>query len=291
MCHFYVMKKKTALAIVVLFAAMLIGSVVFASSTIYTIATGDTDGIPVPILMYHSVLKDPKAAGKFVVSPDTFESDLKYLKENGYTTIFTSELIDYVYHDAPLPEKPVMLTFDDGYLNNLTYVVPLLEKYDMKAVISVVGSFTERDSKGEAHSPSYSNFSWEDINEVVASGHVEIGNHTYNMHSTNAGRKGCMKKKGESVEAYQKILSEDLQKTQDLIYENCGFYPVVFTYPYGYISNASTDVVKQLGFQASFGCYERINYINKDPQRLYQLCRFNRPSGISTEKFMDKVLH
>lgn len=290
MCHFYVMKKKTALAFAVLFAAMIIGSVLFASTTIYTIATEDTDGIALPILMYHSVLKDSKAAGKFVVSPDTFESDLKYLKDNGYTTIFIAELIDYVYNDVPLPEKPVILTFDDGYLNNLTYVVPLLEQYDMKAVISVVGSFTERFAEEAVHSPSYSNFSWDDINEAVASGHVEIGNHTYNMHSNSSGRKGCMKKKGESVEEYQKNLTEDLKKNQDLIKEHCGFYPVVFTYPFGSISNASEDVVKDLGFKASMGCYEHINYITKDPERLYQLHRFNRPSGVSTEKFMKKIL-
>lgn len=288
MCHFYVMKKKTALAVVVLLIAMLIGSVVFASTTLYTIATEDAEGIALPILMYHSVLKDPKASGKFVVSPDTFEKDLKFLKDNGYSTIFTAQLIDYVHNDVPLPDKPVMITLDDGYLNNLTYVVPLLEQYDMKAVISVVGSFTERFSKEEDHNPSYSHFSWDDINQAVASGHIEIGNHTYNMHSTS-GRKGCMKKKGESDDQYQKILEEDLKKTQDLIYENCGFYPVVFAYPYGYISNASTDVVKKMGFQASFGCYERVNHITKDPERLYQLCRFNRPSGISTEKFMEKI--
>ena len=100
-------------------------------------------GVRVPILMYHSVLKNPKMAGMYVVSPDTLEQDLKYIKKKGYTTVFVRELTEYVYQNAPLPEKPVVITLDDGYLNNLTYVLPLLEKYDMKATISVVGHCPE----------------------------------------------------------------------------------------------------------------------------------------------------
>lgn len=64
--------------------------------------------------MYHSVLKDQKMDGKYVVSPTEFENDLIYLKEHGYTTIFLQELVDYVYSGAALPEKPVVITFDDG---------------------------------------------------------------------------------------------------------------------------------------------------------------------------------
>ena len=71
-----------------------------------------------------------------MLSPAQFESDLKYLKENGYHTVVVQDLIDYVEKGVPLPEKPVMLTFDDGYYNNYYYAFPLLEEYDAKIVIS-----------------------------------------------------------------------------------------------------------------------------------------------------------
>ena len=130
-------------------------------------------GVRVPILMYHSVLKNPKMAGMYVVSPDTLEQDLKYIKKKGYTTVFVRELTEYVYQNAPLPEKPVVITLDDGYLNNLTYVLPLLEKYDMKATISVVGRYTEQATEDGAEKPSYSYLTIEEVQKLAESGRVE----------------------------------------------------------------------------------------------------------------------
>lgn len=78
-----------------------------------------------------------------MISPDLFESDLKYFQENGYTTVTVNDLIDYVYSDKALPDKCVMLTFDDGYYNNYKYVFLLLKKYNAKAVISPVAKFSE----------------------------------------------------------------------------------------------------------------------------------------------------
>ena len=100
----------------------------------------DSLGIKVPIIMYHSVLKDPSKSNDYVISPIDVEKDFIYLKDNNYTTVFISDLINYVYDDIPLPKNPVVITFDDGQLNNLEYVLPLLKKYDMKANFSVVGA-------------------------------------------------------------------------------------------------------------------------------------------------------
>ena len=108
------------------------------------IAQNDGEEIILPIIMYHSLLKDEKYQGKYVLSPDLFESDLKYLEQNGYTTIVIQDLIDYFDKGTPLPEKPIMLTFDDGYYNNYLYAYPLLKKYNSKAVISINGFYTEK---------------------------------------------------------------------------------------------------------------------------------------------------
>ena len=71
------------------------------------------EGVEVPIIMYHGILKDPKRAGPYVITPDTFEGDLRYLQEHGYTTVVMQDLIDYVDEGRPLPKKPILLTFDD----------------------------------------------------------------------------------------------------------------------------------------------------------------------------------
>ncbi len=287
MYRFVIIKKRTALLCLLLVCVIFLGGVYTLIS--FAAEADKEQKLRLPIIMYHSILKNPSSSGKYVVSPQTFENDIKYLKDNGYTTILSDELINYVKNDAPLPERCVMITFDDGYLNNLTYVVPILEKYDMKAIISVVGEYTERFSAEEDHNPSYSHFSWEDINECIKSDRIEIGNHTYNMHKQGE-RRGAMKKRGESDEEYKKILSHDILKTQNLLSEHCGVVPNVFTYPYGAVSNASVDIIKELGFKMSLGCCEKVNEIGHDENELYLLCRFNRPSGITTEQFMRKII-
>ncbi len=286
MYRFIIIKKRTAVLCMTLIFALFAGTIYISAASS---EEDDAQKVSLPIIMYHSVLKNQGSAGKYVVSPQTIEEDLKYLKDNGYTSILSDELIDYVKNGVPLPQKSVMITLDDGYLNNLTYVLPLLEKYDMRAVISVVGKYTERFSEEEDHNPNYSHFSWDDIKTCVNSGRIEIGNHTYNMHSQD-DRRGAMKKRSESIEEYEKILSEDVLKTQKLLEQNCGIVPKIFTYPYGAVSNASVDIIKKLGFDLSLGCCEKVNEISQSEDSLYLLCRFNRPSFISTEEFMKKIV-
>lgn len=251
-------------------------------------AEAQGEGIPVSILMYHSILKDPQRAGQHVLSPDTLEQDLRYLKEQGYTTVFMQQIIDYVYRDVPLPEKPVVLTFDDGYLNNLTYVLPLLEKYDMKATLSIVGAYTEQAERENDENPNYAYLKKQRIAEMAQSGRIEIGAHSYDMHGQQT-RKGSARKKGESAGQYQAAFRADTERCLALLAE-CGVQANVYAYPYGAISAESEPVLREMGFLASLSCREKPNYITKDPDCLWQLGRYNRPSGVSTETFMEKAL-
>ncbi len=287
MYKFIIIKKHTALCLLTAIVLMLATTIIISAMG-FASEDEEEPKLRLPILMYHSILQNPSSAGKYVVSPQVFENDIKYLKDNGYTSILSDELIAYVKSADSLPEKPVMITLDDGYLNNLTYVLPILEKYDMKAIISIVGKYTERFSAETDHNPNYSHFSWEDINTCIASGRIEIANHSYDMHNQGA-RKGAMKKRGESEQEYEKALSEDVLRTQNLLLEHCGIAPKIFTYPYGAVSNASVDIIKNLGFEISFGCCEKVNELKRDANALYLLCRFNRPSGISTSNFMEKI--
>lgn len=244
----------------------------------------EQENIAVPIIMYHSILKS--RSGDYIIHPNEFENDLKYIKENGYQTIVMQDLIDYVYEAKELPQKPIILTFDDGYYNNLGYAVPLLKKYEMKAVISIVGQYTDNYTKSDETNLNYSYLRWKDIKALIEDGTIEFQNHTYNLHGLNKGRKGCQKKSWESVEEYKEILTTDIIKLQNEFKENTGYEPNTFTYPFGAISKASLEIIKDMGFKASLSCISGTNYITKDPNCLYQLKRNNRVTGISISKFL-----
>lgn len=251
---------------------------------------GDTRrSVDLPILMYHSLLNDPSRQNDYVLSPEVFEQDLLYLRDNGYTAISADELADYVYDGAPLPDKPVMITFDDAHLNTLTYGLPLLEKYDMRAVVSVIGEFTEQSSAEDDHNPNYSYLTWEEVKAIEATGRFEIGNHTYDMHKGKGARRGIAKKRGEDEKSYTDAVSLDILKLQDALERYSGVRPTVFAYPFGEICEESKPLIKQLGFRMSFSCTEKINRIDQyDTGCLYCLGRFNRPSFISTADFMKR---
>ncbi len=104
------------------------------------------DSVKLPIIMYHGILKEEKRQGKFVISPKQFEDDLLYLQEQGYHTVVMRDVIDYVMNGTPLPEKPIMLTFDDGYFNDYVYAYPLLKKYNSKIVFSPIGRYVDQYS-------------------------------------------------------------------------------------------------------------------------------------------------
>lgn len=248
------------------------------------------NAVELPVLMYHGLIKNPKHQNRFVIHPDIFENDLKYIKHNGYTCIVVQDLIDYIYNDHPLPEKPIMITFDDGYYNNYLYAFPLIKKYECKIVLSPIGKSTDDYSKIKDEHADYSHVTWEHIKEMVNSGFVEIQNHTYDMHSNKRPRIGCTKKRGESLEQYRKNLTQDIMKMQDRVKSETGIFPTAFVFPFGAISKEAPEIIRDMGFKCTFCCEGRLNRITKDPECLYSLCRFIRPNSISTKQYFAKIL-
>ncbi len=247
-------------------------------------------GTAVPIIMYHSLLKDSKFQNRFVISPELLESDLQYLKDHGYTAIHMTDLIDYVKRRVPLPEKPIILTFDDGYYNNYFYGYPLLQRYKTKAVISVVGKYTEEFSLADSNHPNYSHLTWDQLAEMQKSGLVEIQNHTYNLHTNDRQRKGAGRAKGETEEHYRQLLTQDIVHLQELLMQHCRILPNTFTYPFGEIGEGAEDIIRELGFDASLGCTETMNWFSSDSTSsdLYHLGRFLRPNDMSSQEFFTK---
>lgn len=274
---FLVINLKKAITCICII--LLSVSVVFA-------AVKSEKGIELPVIMYHSILDSEKYAGKYVISSSELEEDLKYLKENGYVAVTVKDLYDYVYSGKALPKKPVMLTFDDGYYNNYVNALPLMKKYNMKMVMSVVGSYSDNAEAENDENVYYSYVTWDRIREMSASGLCEIQNHSYNFHSYDDGRMGSKKMKGESDSEYKKLFSEDTLKNSEKIQTVTGEKPLCYTYPFGGVSNASFDILKEIGVKASLSCGEGMNYITRDTESLYMLKRFLRPDNKSVEEIL-----
>lgn len=249
-------------------------------------------GVPVTIIMYHSILEDYKMHGEFVISPKQFENDIKYLVDKGYNFITITDLINYVKKaHYKLPENPVIITFDDGYYNNYLYAYPIIKKYNGKIVLSVLGKYTELNKNDEKLSPYYSHVTWSQIKEMKDSNFVEIQNHSYDLHTITKVRSGSKKNEDESLEDYRKVLTNDIMKLQKLLKENSNVKANTFVYPFGKISPEAVDILKELGFEAAVTCIQGINYINKgNTEILFNLKRYNRPHGISTENFFKNKL-
>lgn len=240
-----------------------------------------TEQTPLPIIMYHSVLKNKSS--KFVISTSELEKDFIYIKNSGYTPITMNELISFKKGEKNLPVKPIIITFDDGFYNNYTYLYPLLKKYNFKAVISVVGLFSTEFIE-PPFNPNYSYLTFDLIKKMGHSGFVEIQNHTYKMHSVKTNRKGVLRLKGESDSTYIESLRNDFSTMQKMLKEKADITATTLTYPFGLYSKESQRVAKELGFEAMLTCEGGINYVYKSCN-LDKLKRYNRSGNITSAEF------
>lgn len=243
------------------------------------------NAVPVPIVMYHSVLKDGARSNDFVITPEVFENDLKYLNENNYQTITAKDLVDYVYNFVDLPENPIIITLDDGYYNNYEYVFPLLKKYNMQAIISPIAKVSEDFTALGEENVTWGHISAKHILEMYSSGFIEFQNHSYDMHKQHP-RKGVLKLSSESPETYQQILKKDIDLAQRFLIDIGLPKPIFYTYPFGSLNEHSEKVIKEMGFLGSFSAEAKVSCVSPgNPSSLYKLGRYNRPAGISTQSF------
>ncbi len=293
MKKFLTLKRSKLFLLIIIFSLLIIS--ITRSLIAINAVSSNNQAVCVPIMMYHQVKNDN--LGKDVISPYEFESDLKYLADNNYSTITMSQLIDFVYYGIELPKNPIILSFDDGYISVYKYVFPLLKKYDKKIVLSIVGKSTDNFSKVFDDNINYASITWDQIYEMDKSGLVEIQNHSYDLHKIRNGRYGCYQKQDESTEHYEIVITEDLTTLQEKIKEITHKIPTTFTYPYGKYNDKTENIIKKLGFKATLSCTYGVNLIKQDPESLYglkRICRsHNEPidklikGGLKTLKFID----
>lgn len=246
----------------------------------------------VPILLYHSFTNDPKVDVNTVVKAEKFDGQMQLLKDNGYHTVNYYDLINYVYHGLPLPEKPVLITFDDGYRDNLEIAAPILKKYGFKATISVVGVSVGKETYKDTGEIMTPHFELEEAYPYVNAGTIDVQSHTYDMHQVEeldgkGCRQGVLQMKGESEKAYVKALTEDFQASKTAIEEALPVSCEVVTYPYGFCDLKSDVILKSQGVKVTVSLRRGVNEIVEGlPQTLTRLKRFNVSNDMSAEEFM-----
>ena len=288
------MKKAIALMALVVFTSFLFyahNSSLATSNPSSIIANSNIDRIDLPIVMYHSILKSRQS--KYAIHPEDLERDIIAFLELGYTPVLLREVTNWVDGKGELPEKPMIITFDDGHYNNMHYALPILKKHSSKAVINIVTSFSKFSSENpkDANNPAYSYLTWDNIRELHESGHFEIGNHTHQMHQFKP-RYGIAKVAAETIDEYKENLKTDIQRANDLITACSVPRPTTFAYPFGKYTTEGRAVLDELGFRALLTCTEGTSKIKRgDPESLKTLKRYNRSGNTTTDAFIKKVFN
>ena len=243
--------------------------------------------VDVPILMYHFLATDNRRPNQWKIRVEEFESDLIALKRENFEPVFLQDLIDFVYNGISLPEKPVVITFDDGASDFYKYAFPLLKEHNMKAVMAIIGYTADEYSKDiEQNKYAVPNLTWDQLRELKDSGLVEIQSHSYDMHRGI----GAAKKRGESIDSYRARIFKDTAKFNERILSELGHEPTAFIFPFGNKSESSNDILKENGFLASLICHEEISTIRVgDPDSLFDLGRILRSPEMSSDSMIRKI--
>lgn len=214
------------------------------------------EGRNVPVLMYHAVSDNCWGTTELFVSPSTLDEQIALLLENGYTLI-TFEDFDHLDEI----EKPVMLTFDDGYDDNYTELFPILQKYQVKATIFMITNDIGKNHKLTA----------EQITEMSDSGLVSIQSHTMSHEYLSYMN--------------EEQLHTELSQSKLVLARLTGRESFVLCYPTGMYSNLSLQVTKEyyeFGLLMSSGLYTT----GGDP---YLIRRYYVPRGLSASSLLSRL--
>ncbi len=262
--------QKTAVFLVICFLIFMHG---YRPKTIET--SGKETQIKLAVIMYHG-FTDGSNESTYVINAKRLEEDILYMKQHNFSFITPHDLVSFCDYGTPLPERCVMLTFDDGYLNNFLYAYPIIQKHGVKATISPIAYYSDYHTLNHDANPAYAHMTWPQIKEMSSSGLVDIQNHSYNMHSLQKGRKGSAKAVSETAKDYREVFLRDLFQAHKAIYDATGKEPIAYAYPFGSISFETRALLKCCGYRVSFTCEEGYNKITRNKDSLYMLKRFNR---------------
>lgn len=224
------------------------------------------------VLSYHDIRDDVAPKGDpddFAISTANFVAHLDWLRAHGYVPVSVQAVIDARAGRRPLPDKAVLLTFDDGLRSVYTHAFPLLRAYGYPALVAPVTAWTDLPADGTVdYGPRLlrqGDFAtWTQLKEMQGSGLVEIGSHSRDLHHGVPGnRQGNQmpaavtrtwdaKRGYESEDAYLARIQADLRASADTIQRNTGRAPRVIVWPYAAYNRPLQEMARSMGMTLSF---------------------------------------
>ncbi|HUT85450.1 MAG TPA: polysaccharide deacetylase family protein [Elusimicrobiales bacterium] len=220
----------------------------------------------IPVLMYHHISDDREITLK------GFERQLRYLKEQNYYTPSLEEFYLHITGQKLLTKKSVLITFDDGYVNNWICAYPLLKEYEFRAVVFVTTQNIERSLKvirpttedGEKSPDTRTDergddkfLSWEELKVMVEDDIFEIGSHTHTHKNFN------------KTSDYADI-ERELEISRDLIKKNTNYNPVSIAWPWGHYKKNYIPAAKASGYKLAFTTDGGANTVGINPYKIFR---------------------
>lgn len=204
--------------------------------------------------MYHHI--NPHKGDMVTITPDVFEGQMRYLKERGYRTLNINELTSYINGNLELRHKAVVITFDDGWLDNYIYAFPVLKKYKINAAVFIITDRTENATGKQEDIPdsvpthkesgllaekkeTYKiALGWKTVKEMSDSGLVGFYSHT-------KSHRRCDELSGTE-------LLKELGGSRNILEQKTGRPCPYLCWPYGKYNNTALDIAKKTGYKAAF---------------------------------------
>lgn len=234
------------------------------------------------VIGYHEVTDDKDALiPQYSVTTAHFEEQVRYLQKNGFHFISVDQLLKAHQGKISLPEKPVLLTVDDGYENFYQNVYPFVKANKVPVVLAIVGSWLEPKPNqmvnfGDEEISRNKILTWAQLKEMSQSGYVEIASHSYNLHRGIIGNPqgnsepaattrfyDAKTKTYEGDGAYAKRIYDDLKKNNDLIKAHGIPSPRVMVWPYGRYNLETVRIAKELGMPITVSLDDGPVYLKK----------------------------
>lgn len=235
-----------------------------------------------PVLMYHHVSPAP---GLVTVSPQTFHAHIAALAQRGYRSAGCDDLAAFLA-GKPLPEKSVMITFDDGYLDNYVHAYPVLREFGFKAVLFLItGRIGEGAPRPDGATPDHRScmariqaghaddvmLRWAEVEAMRAAGSFEFHSHT---HTHTRWDREIADQAGRDAR-----LAADLQQSRDTLIARLGSASTHLCWPQGYYDNSYQRVAKQAGFDYFYTVEKGSCTGASDPQRIPRVVAKDRSGG------------
>ena len=188
----------------------------------------------VPILTYHQItLTRPSKMA--VLQPD-FEKQMAYLKQNGYQAIPLQQFVDFLHFKGPVPERAVVITFDDGWASTYHVALPILKKYGFPATLFVTTDMIGSDKKA---------LTWQQVQALEQSGVIDVQCHT-RTHPNLADPEG------RDLKGYLDFLNDEIVASRLTLQEHTGKLCRYLAYPYGATNHLVVAIAQKAGYEAAF---------------------------------------